>query len=93
MRINVQCRKFTETNHPGSGNSNLRNIQNYFKNVKYYMFAYLECLSGGTDLHKLLKTYKMIIKSHRIITEHQKSSPNLLFMIIFAVKCFISLFV
>ena len=36
----------------------LENIQNYFRKVRYYMFAYLEGLPGGSDLEKLVKNYK-----------------------------------
>ena len=46
----------------------LENIQNYFRKVRHYMFAYLEGLPGG---EKLVKNYKKIIKSHRRISEHQ----------------------
>jgi hypothetical protein len=33
----------------------LDNIQNYFRKVRHYMFAYLEGLPGGFDLEKLVK--------------------------------------
>ena len=36
----------------------LENIQNYFRKVRHYMFAYLEGLSGGSDLEKLVKITK-----------------------------------
>ena len=49
----------------------LENIQNYFRKVWHYMFAYLEGLPGGNELEKLVKDYKKIIKSHRRISEHQ----------------------
>ena len=49
----------------------LENIQNYFRKVKHYMFGYLEGLPGGSDLEKLVKVYKNVIKSHRRISEHQ----------------------
>ena len=49
----------------------LENIQNYFRKVRHYMFAYLEGLPGGNELEKLVKNYKKIIKSHRRISEHQ----------------------
>ena len=35
------------------------------------MFAYLEGVPGGSDFEKLVKHYKMIIKSHRRISEVQ----------------------
>ena len=33
----------------------LANIQNYFRKVRHYMFAYLEGLSGGNQLEKRVK--------------------------------------
>ena len=39
--------------------------------VKHYMFGYLEGLPGGSDLEKLVKVYKNVMKSHRRISEHQ----------------------
>ena len=35
------------------------------------MFAYLEGVPGGSNLEKLVKDYKKVIKSHRQILEHQ----------------------
>ena len=49
----------------------LENIQNYFRKVRHYMYAYLEGLPGGSDLEKLVKNYKNVIKSHRRTSEHQ----------------------
>ena len=49
----------------------VENIQNYFRKVRHYMFAYLEGLPGGSDLEKLVKNYKNAIKSHRRISEYQ----------------------
>ena len=36
----------------------LDSIQKYFKKVRHYMFVYLEGLSGGSKLEKLVKVYK-----------------------------------
>ena len=51
----------------------LESIQKHFRKVRHhnYMFAYLEGLSGGSDLEKLVKNYKKAIKSHRKISELQ----------------------
>lgn len=46
-------------------------IQNHFRKVRHYLFAYLEGLPGGSDLEKLVKKYKKAIKSHRRISELQ----------------------
>ena len=35
------------------------------------MFAYLEGVAGGSDLEKLFKNYKKVIKSHRRTSEAQ----------------------
>ena len=35
------------------------------------MFAYLEGVTGGSDLEKLVKDYKKVIKSHRRISDIQ----------------------
>lgn len=47
------------------------NIKKHFRKVRHYMFAYLEGLPGGSDLEKLVKKYKVSIKSHRRISEVQ----------------------
>ena len=49
----------------------LESIQKHFLKVRHYMFAYLEGLSGGSDLEDLVKLYKKEIKSHRRISELQ----------------------
>ena len=49
----------------------LDSIQKHFRIVRYYIFAYLEGLSGGSELEKLVKMYKKEIKSHRRISKHQ----------------------
>ena len=49
----------------------LENVQNYFRKVRHYMFAYMEGLPGGSDLEKLVKNYKKAIKSHRRISQAQ----------------------
>ena len=35
------------------------------------MFAYLEGLSGGSELERLVKVYKTEVKSHRRISQLQ----------------------
>ena len=45
----------------------LENIQNHFRKVWHYMFCYLEGLTPGTELDKVLKKYKKAVKSHRKI--------------------------
>ena len=47
------------------------NIKKHFRKVRHYMFAYLEELPGGSDLEKLVKKYKVSIKSYRRISEVQ----------------------
>lgn len=47
------------------------NFKKHFRKVRHYMFAYLEGLSGGSELETLVKTYKKKLKSHRRISEHQ----------------------
>ena len=41
------------------------NIQNYFRKVRHYMFAYVEGFKAGPDMDKQLKKYKKLYKSHR----------------------------
>ena len=41
------------------------NIQNYFRNVRQYMFGYLQGFVAGPDLEKQVKKYKTVYKSHR----------------------------
>ena len=41
------------------------NIQNYFRKVRHYMFAYVEGFKGGPDLEKQIIKYKKLYKSHR----------------------------
>ena len=47
------------------------NFCNHFRKVRHYMFAYLEGVPGGSDLEKLVKEYKKVIRSHHRISEHQ----------------------
>lgn len=47
------------------------NIQNYYRKVRQYMFAYLEGLTGGPALEKEVKKYKEAVKSHRRISMNQ----------------------
>ena len=46
------------------------NIQNYFRKVRHYMFAYLQGIAGGAELEKEVKRMKKIYKSHRRVTEN-----------------------
>ena len=39
----------------------IENIQNYFRKVRHYMFAYLQGCSGGNELEKQVKKMKKII--------------------------------
>ena len=48
----LQHQHSTQAYHPRTGNCN---IQNYFRKVRHYIFAYLESLPGGSDLEKLVK--------------------------------------
>ena len=45
----------------------LENIQNHFRKVRHFMFAYLEGLTPGAELDDALKKYKIAAKSHRRI--------------------------
>ena len=56
---------------PGLESASLESIQKHFRKVRHYMFAYLEGLPGGSDLEKLVKKYKTVIKSHRRISDLQ----------------------
>ena len=49
----------------------LENIQNHFRKVRYYMFAYLEGLKPGQELDNILKIYKVAVKSHRRIGSNE----------------------
>ena len=49
----------------------IESIQNHFRKVRHYMFGYLEGLSGGNYLEKLVKNYKKKILAHRCISEFQ----------------------
>ena len=46
----------------------LDNIHYHFRNVRHYMFCYLEGLIPGKELDKVLKKYKTAVKSHRKIS-------------------------
>ena len=46
-------------------------IEKHFRKIRHYMFAYLEGVPGGSDLEKLVKKYKKVIKSHRRISAAQ----------------------
>jgi len=51
---------------PALDSVTMENVQNHFQKVRHYMFVYLEGVAGGSDLEKLVKNYKKVIKSHRI---------------------------
>ena len=58
----------TENNIPDSYDSvSLENIQNHFRKITHFMFAYLEGLQPGQELDEALKKYKVAAKSHRRI--------------------------
>ena len=56
---------------PALDSVTMDNFCNHFRKVRHYMFAYLEGVPGGSDLEKLVKDYKKVIRSHRRISEHQ----------------------
>ena len=37
----------------------MENIQNHFRKIRQYMFAYLEVIPEGSELEKLVKKYKL----------------------------------
>ena len=45
----------------------LENIQNHFRKVRHFMFAYLDGLKQGKELDEALKKYKIAAKFHRKI--------------------------
>ena len=49
----------------------IESIQKHFRKVRHYMFGYLEGLSGGNELEKLVKNYKKKILAHTRISEFQ----------------------
>jgi hypothetical protein len=49
----------------------LESIQKHFNKARHYMFAYLDGVPGGSDLEKLVKQYKEVVKSHCRISEKQ----------------------
>ena len=42
------------------------NIRNYYRKTRYYMFGYLQEVSGGPELETLVKM-KKVYTSHRIV--------------------------
>ena len=48
----------------------IENIQNYFRKVKHYMFAYLQGYTGGNELEKQVKKMEKIYKSHCRVSEN-----------------------
>ena len=67
---NNSIRSLRNTIHPALDSVTLENVQNHFRKVRHYMFAYLG-VPGGSNLEKLVKDYKKAILSHRRISEHQ----------------------
>ena len=51
--------------HPALDLVTLESMHPHLRKVRHYMYAYLEGVPGGSDLEKLVKNYKKIIKSHR----------------------------
>jgi hypothetical protein len=49
----------------------LESVQKHFNKARHYMFAYLDGVPGGSDLEKLVKQYKEVVKSHCRISEKQ----------------------
>ena len=47
----------------------LESIQKHSWKVQHYMFAYLEGVPGGSELDKLVKKYKTVVKAQRRISE------------------------
>ena len=45
------------------------NIQNYYRKVRHYMFAYLQGYVGGSELEKQVKKMKKVYKSHRRVSD------------------------
>ena len=43
----------------------ITNIENHFRKVRHYMFAFLEVHVAGPELDEKVKKYKQIYKSHR----------------------------
>ena len=56
---------------PALDSVTMENVHNQFRKVRHYMFAYLEGVPGGSELEKLVKDDKKIIKSHRRISALQ----------------------
>ena len=57
--------------HPALDLVTLESMHPHFMKVRHYMYTYLEGVPGGSDLEKLVKNYKKIIKSHRRISKLQ----------------------
>ena len=68
---NYSFRSLKNIIHPALDSVTLENVQNHFRKVRHYTFAYLEGVPGGSNLEKLVKDYKKTIMSHRRISEHQ----------------------
>ena len=69
MEQKTQVEDFLRINiNPALDSVSLENIENHFRKVRHYMFAYLEGVPGGSNLEKLVKRYKTEIKSHRRIS-------------------------
>ena len=80
-RVRAQAKRYTRayckfsiqslrnTIMPALDSVTMETIHKHFRKVRHYMFAYLEGVPGGSDLEKLVKKYKKVIKSHRRISE------------------------
>ena len=51
---NYSIRNLRNTIHPALDSISLQNIQNHFRIVKHYMFAYIEGIPWGSNLEKLV---------------------------------------
>ena len=71
---NYSIRSLCNTIHPPLDSISLENIQNHFRKVKYYMFAYIEGIPRVSNLEKLVK----IIKSQFCLIEEFLSTSKLL---------------
>ena len=55
---NYSIRGLCNTIHPALDSVTLENVQNHFRKVRHYTFAYLEGVPGGSGLEKLVKVIK-----------------------------------
>ena len=64
--------------HPALDSVSLENIQNHFRKVRHYMFAYLEGANTGSVLESTEKQCKKSIVAHRRISEKHCRIPIIL---------------